>query len=118
MILGELNLPGLQSDTKRDRVQYDENELVQLFINCSSKTLLDKQPDPNSDLMVTLASKQLYYGAKPVKVKKQTSTGKTITVWQPGTGDPMLFIALPREVEVEVPQANGTTVKKVKTTYV
>lgn len=118
MILGELNLPGLQTDAKRDRTQYDENELVQLFINCSSKTLLDKQPDPNSDLMVNLASKQLYYGAKPVKVKKQTSTGKTITVWQPGTGDPMLFIGLPQEVEVEVPQANGTTVKKVKTTYI
>jgi hypothetical protein len=118
MILGELNLPGIQSGNKQGRVQYDENELVSLFINCSMKTLLAKQPDPNSDLMVNLAAKQLYYGAKPVRIKKQTATGKTVVMWQQGTGEPMLYIGLPQETQIDVPRADGTTVKKNKTIYV
>jgi hypothetical protein len=99
MILGELNLPGIQRSDRRDRASEDESDLVALFINSSVKTLLDKQPDPDNKLMQTLASKQLYYGAPPVKVQKQTASGKVIDVWEEGTGPKMFNIGLKEYVD-------------------
>lgn len=114
MILGELNIPGLQSDQLRDRASSDEDALTSLFIHSSMKTLLETQPDPNSDLMQNLASKQLYYGVPAVKVSKKTDAGKKVVVWQQGEGVKMFNIGLPEMVEVEKTDLNGkvTTVKK------
>lgn len=113
MILGELNLPGIQRSDRRDRASEDESDLVALFINSSVKTLLDKQPDPDNKLMQTLASKQLYYGAPPVKVQKKTASGKIIDVWEEGTGPKMFNIGLKEYVDVQVDTKDGLkTVKK------
>lgn len=115
MILGELSLPGIQRGERRNRASDDESDLVSLFINASTKTLLEKQPDPNSKLMQTLASKQLYYGAPPVKVQKKTASGKVIDVWEEGTGPKMFNIGLPEYVEVQVPTKDGFKIEKKKT---
>jgi len=117
MILGELNLPGFQSGQHRDRASDDEDALVSLFINASAKTMLETQPDPNSDLMQNLASKQLYYGVPPVKVRKKATNGKTITVWEQGTGTKLFNIGLPEMVEVERVGLDGKPVKVKKKVY-
>ena len=117
MILGELNLPGFQSGQHRDRASDDEDALVSLFINASAKTMLETQPDPNSDLMQNLASKQLYYGVPPVKVRKKAGNGKTITVWEQGTGTKMFNIGLPELVEVERVGLDGKPVKVKRKVY-
>ena len=117
MILGELNLPGIQRSDRRDRASEDESDLVALFINSSVKTLLDKQPDPDNKLMQTLASKQLYYGAPPVKVQKQTASGKVIDVWEEGTGPKMFNIGLKEYVDTQVETKDGVKIVK-KPTYV
>ena len=117
MILGELNLPGIQRSDRRDRASEDESDLVALFINSSVKTLLDKQPDPDNKLMQTLASKQLYYGAPPVKVQKKTANGKIIDVWEEGTGPKMFNIGLKEYVDTQVETKDGIKTVK-KPTYV
>ena len=67
--------------------------------------------------MQTLASKQLYYGAPPVKVQKQTASGKVIDVWEEGTGPKMFNIGLKEYVDTQVETKDGVKIVK-KPTYV
>ena len=67
--------------------------------------------------MQTLASKQLYYGAPPVKVQKKTASGKIIDVWEEGTGPKMFNIGLKEYVDTQVETKDGVKTVK-KPTYV